>query len=113
MAATGILSVAAGNRIDYTPGSAVTAGDLVILEDLVGLATEDIAASVLGSLAVEGVFRFPKNGTAIAQGKYVYWHGADANAGPESSTGTGDALLGKAAKAAAAGDSTVDVKLTP
>ena len=49
-----------GSSIDYTPGAAVAAGDVVVQGDLVGVAKLDIPANVLGALAVTGVFDFPK-----------------------------------------------------
>ena len=61
--------VQVGNSIDYTPDAAVSAGDVVIQGDLVGVAKLDIAAGALGALAVWGVFDFPKatsEGRAIA-----------------------------------------------
>ena len=42
-----------GKNVDYTPGSAVTAGDVVVQGDLVGVAKLDIAANRQGALAVE------------------------------------------------------------
>ena len=59
-----------GKSIDYTPGSDVAAGDVVVQGELVGVARTPIAASALGSLAVTGVFDFPKatgESTAIAE----------------------------------------------
>lgn len=61
------------DTIDYTPSSAVTAGDVVILGDIVGVASGDIAANVLGSLDVEGVFDLPKTSAVFAVGDPVYW----------------------------------------
>ena len=49
-----------GNAIDYTPGADVSAGDVVVQGDLVGVAKRDISANTLGALAVAGVFDFPK-----------------------------------------------------
>ena len=69
-----------GKSIDYTPGADVTAGDVVVQNDLVGVAKLDIAANVLGALAVTGVFDLPKAagvGEAIAAGTKVYWDVAD------------------------------------
>ncbi len=69
-----------GKSIDYTPGSAVAAGAVVVQAELVGVAKLPIAANKLGSLAVEGVFDFPKAtgaSTAIAAGDVVYWDVAD------------------------------------
>ena len=60
--------------IDYTPGSAVTAGDVIVLGSVVAIATQDIAASVLGSLALEGVFKVPKITGANAVGTLIYWN---------------------------------------
>ena len=100
-----------GDSIDYTPGSAVTAGDVVVQGELVGVAKRDIPANALGSLAVTGVFDFPKAtgaGTAIAAGANVYW-----NAGTQVATTTsaGNKLIGKTVKAAADADATVRVRL--
>lgn len=100
-----------GNSIDYTPGSAVTAGDVVVQGELVGVAKRDIPANTLGSLAVEGVFDFPKAtsaGSAITAGANVYW-----NAGTQvaTTTATGNKLIGKITKAAADADATVRARL--
>lgn len=100
------------DSIDYTPGSAVTAGDVIVQGDLVGVAKRDIAANALGALAVEGVFDFPKasgSSTAIAAGVTVYWN---AGAGQATTTSSGNKLLGKTVKAAADADTTVRVRLT-
>ncbi len=100
-----------GTSIDYTPSSAVTAGDVIVQNDLVGVAKRDIAANVLGALAIAGVFDFPKStagGSAIAAGVTVYW-----NTGAQQATATasGNKLIGKTVKAAADADATVRVKL--
>ena len=100
-----------GEAIDYTPSSAVAAGDVVIQGDLVGVARTPIAANALGSLAVEGAFDFPKatgTGSGLAAGATVYW---DAVALVATATSTGNKQLGKVVKAAADADSTVRVRL--
>ena len=79
--------------MDYTPGSNVTGGDVVVQGDLVGVAKLDIAANRLGSLAVEGIFDFPKStagGSAIAVGTTVYW-----NAGAQQATATSSGWRGR------------------
>lgn len=43
-----------GLRVDYTPGGAVDAGDVVVLSNMVGIAELDIAASALGALSIVG-----------------------------------------------------------
>jgi predicted RecA/RadA family phage recombinase len=97
--------------INYTPGSAVTAGDVIVQGDLIGVAKGDIAANKLGALAVEGVFDFPKASgasTAIAAGATVYWDAADQQVKTDSNSGA-NKLLGKSV--AAAGDSATTVRV--
>jgi len=103
-----------GNSIDYTPGSAVTAGDVVVQGELVGVAKLDIEANALGALAVTGVFDFPKAtgaGSAIAAGANVYWDVADTEAREDSESGS-NKLIGKTIKAAGDDDTTVRVRLS-
>ena len=103
-----------GDSIDYTPSSAVSAGDVVVQEDLVGVAKLDIAADVLGALAVAGVFDFPKTagvGEAFAAGMKVYWDVADAVAKTDDETGA-NKLIGKTIAAAGDDDTTVRVRLS-
>lgn len=100
-----------GNSIDYTPSSAVSSGDVVVQGDLVGVALKDIAANALGALSVEGVFAFTKDTNSsdiYTVGTKLYW-----NASSEIvSTSSGDGkYIGKVVKAAAAADTTVNVKL--
>ena len=97
--------------IDYTPGSAVAAGQVVVQGDLIGVARTPIAANVLGSLAIEGIFDFPKStagGSALAAGATVYW---DATNSVATATSTGNKQLGKVVAAAADADATVRVNL--
>ena len=104
--------VSTGDMIDYTPGSAVAAGDVIVQTDLIGIATQDIAASKKGALAVTGVFDFPKDtgsADAIVAGDTLYW-----DAGNEVATATASThkQLGKAVAAAAAATATVRVLKT-
>lgn len=102
-----------GDYLDYTPGSAVSAGDVVVQGDLIGIAKGDIAANKLGALAVTGVFDFPKAtgaSTAISAGASVYWDVADEEAKTNSESGA-NKLLGKTVKAAGDNDATVRVRL--
>ena len=58
-----------GDSIDYTPGAAVAAGDVVVQGDLIAIAKLDIAVGQRGALATVGVFDVPKatgGGTDIA-----------------------------------------------
>jgi predicted RecA/RadA family phage recombinase len=100
-----------GDVIDYTPSSAVSAGDVVVIGNIVGVATEDIAADDLGSLAIEGVFSLAKatlSTSAITQGTKLYW---DASGEQVTETEGSNKVAGYATKAASASDTTVEVKL--
>jgi predicted RecA/RadA family phage recombinase len=100
-----------GDYVDYTPGADVVTGQVVVQNDLIGVATRPIPANTLGALAVEGVFDVPKStagGSAIGAGVTVYW-----NAGAQQATATagGNKLLGKTTKATVDADATVRVRL--
>lgn len=100
-----------GRSIDYTPGSAVSAGAVVVQGDLIGIAKVDIPANKLGALAVEGVYDVPKAtgaSTAISAGVNAYWDVAEQVAKTDSETGA-NKLLGKTV--AAAGDSVATVRV--
>jgi len=74
--------VSPGRYVDYRPDADVASGDVVIVRDIVGVATRPIAANTLGALAVSGVFEFPKrtgSGTAIQAGAMCYWDSSHAN----------------------------------
>ena len=49
-----------GKQVDFTPDADVPVGSIVIQGDLVGITKRDLKADTLGSIAVEGVFDFPK-----------------------------------------------------
>ena len=103
-----------GDAIDYTPGSDVAAGDVVVQGELIGVAKQPIAAGALGALAVKGAFDFPKTtggGTAISAGAKVYWDEANAVATTDDGGGV-NKLLGKVVKAAADEDATVRVRMS-
>jgi predicted RecA/RadA family phage recombinase len=98
-----------GDTIDYTPGTAVSAGQVVVENGVVGVSAVDIPANELGALTIDGVFDFAKGAAAFARGDLVCWDDANNVATP---TGTG-VPLGKAVAAAVSGDATVRVKLSP
>jgi predicted RecA/RadA family phage recombinase len=95
-----------GRLIDHTPSSAVAAGAVVVLNDLVCVAPHAIAANALGKVDVGGSWSMPKATGAIGQGALVYW---DATAGNITTTATNNKRAGKAAKAAVSGDASVQV----
>lgn len=100
-----------GDAIDYTPSLAVSAGDVVVQGELVGVAKKNIAANALGALHVKGVFDFPKATTstsAITAGALCYW---DDNNDVATTTSSGNKLIGKCVAAAAAADTTVRIRM--
>jgi predicted RecA/RadA family phage recombinase len=107
---TNTLFRQAGEQLDFTPASAVAAGDLVRRGLTVGHAPRPIAAGTMDALQVEGVIRVPKASAtvfSVAGGAPVYW-----NAGTGLAVGTSNALyLGSAVGGGADGETFVDVKL--
>jgi len=104
---------ARGDRIDYTPGSAVAAGEVVhVGNGLVGIANTAISASTLGSLQVEGIAYFRKEaggGVTFAVGENPGWDETNNRA---VAPGSGEfALNGKVIATAADADDYVLVKL--
>jgi predicted RecA/RadA family phage recombinase len=102
-----------GNAIDHTPVGAVSAGDVVVQNDLIGIAKLDIAAGTPGALSVTGVFDLPKTagvGEAIGAGAKVYWDAGNVVATTDTAAGA-NKYLGKTALAATDNDVTVRVRL--
>lgn len=100
-----------GDVIDYTPVADVSAGDVIVLNDLVAIAKKDIEADELGALAVKGVFEMPKDigtGTDLSAGEDVYWNDTSEIVEAESS---GNVYLGKVELDAGVDDETVRVVL--
>ena len=101
-----------GKSIDHTPAADVSAGDVVVQGELVGIAKLDIAAEALGALAVTGVFDLPKadgEGTALTVGTAVYWDAADGQVNVDPA----NPFFGFAIAAAADADTAVRVLLVP
>lgn len=88
-----------GDSIDYTPGSAVTAGTCVLFGTLVGFPERDIAANALGSLRLRGIIEHDKaDSQAWTVGAKLYWD--DTNK-VFTTTSSGNTLAGTAAEAVA------------
>lgn len=98
-----------GDKLDYTPASAVAAGDIVVLGSLVTMADRPIAAGELGAVLTNGVVTGPcATGVTGAMGSAIKWY---ATSGVfHDTTGTNAGYL---AKARVAADSTVSVLLWP
>ena len=107
-----------GQSIDYTPGSAKSAGDVVVRGTrLVGITKSPIAASALGALAVTGVFDVVKDNSDISDGDPLYWDadgdpvGGTAGSGAFSSNAALGPFAGYALEAAGVGVGTVRMHL--
>ena len=106
-----------GKAIDYTPGSDVVAGQVVVLGSMIGIAVRPIASGALGALAIAGVFDVAKVNGAISVGVAVYWdadgdpQGGTAGTGAATTTSTDNTFLGHAVAAVGATDETVRVVL--
>jgi predicted RecA/RadA family phage recombinase len=105
--------VSPGVSIDYTPGSAVAAGEMVSVgEHLTGVATRPIPADTLGSLTVEGIFDCEKktgSGTDWDLGTVVYLDASEGHV--TDAEGDGDSLAGVTVEATTTSATTVKVKL--
>jgi predicted RecA/RadA family phage recombinase len=70
-----------GDEIPHTPSSAVTAGDVVVVGEFVGVAKNDIAASADGVLSVVGIYDVNILSTVtFAAGDIAYWDEAEGEA---------------------------------
>jgi predicted RecA/RadA family phage recombinase len=100
-----------GKYLDYTAGSTIAVGDVVVIGSLVGVAPRPIANGETGVVAVEGVYSVPKhssgaNSETITAGAQVKWYATSGVA----TTVTG-VNMGYAVAQAVTGASTVSVKL--
>lgn len=100
---------ALGKVFDYTCPGNITSGQVVVMQDTIGVALTDGKAGDVIAVHAENVFELPKLASSdIAQGKKVYW---DAAAGQINLTASGNTYAGKAYVAAGPGTTTVQVSL--
>ena len=102
--------VQTGDMLTFAPVPAggVVSGEGLLIGAAFGVCQYDADEGGEVEAAVEGVHALPKGAGAIAMGAKVYWTGTAL-----TTVASGNTLVGYAARAAAAGDPTVDVKLTP
>ncbi len=109
-----------GEVIQHTAAADITAGSVVVIKNMLGVALSDIATGETGSVALKGVFTLPAVSAAvISKGETMTWDvSAAAGAGSfdddQATPATGD-LTGACAVAWADsgnGDTTVQVLLT-
>lgn len=101
--------------IDYTPESAVYAGDVVLINGGIYIAPAAIAAGALGTLArCGGRWLGPNGGHGFAVNDDIYWDadgnpvGGTAGVGAFSRVASGNTLAGKVTKAAESTDASVE-----
>lgn len=98
--------VAKGETIDYTASTAVSAGDVIFVGTLCGIAKHDIPAGAVGALAITGVYDMEiASATVVAAGAKLYF------ASGALTTTANDYLVGTAIAASAAGSTVVRVKV--
>lgn len=80
------LFIQQGSAIDYTPATDVAAGEVVVLGELIGVATTPITAGEQGALALEGVVEClteePSVDGFASVGDPAYWNTFDKWAQP-------------------------------
>jgi len=103
-----------GAAIDYTAVADLPAGAVIVQGELVGTTRSELKAGQFGSLAVQGVFDFPKAagaGTAFTVGTLAYWDAANKVATKNAAAGA-NKLIGKCIKATVDADTVVRVRLS-
>lgn len=105
-----------GKVIQYTAGSNITAGTVLPIGNILGVALNDIANGATGSVMIEGVFTAPKVSAAvIAQGEKLVWDvsaGAFDDGAATPATGDVSGAPAVAFEAAGNGVTSLAVKFT-
>ncbi|EMK8764511.1 DUF2190 family protein [Escherichia coli] len=99
-----------GKTVEWVNGTgkAVLSGDLVVQDNLIGVAHADIPEDASGVLHTTGVFSLPKEAEAMTQGKLVYFK---ADTATLTATKSGNTLVGTVWCNAETSDATVCVRL--
>lgn len=102
--------VGPGVSVNYTAGADIASGEVVVANDLIGVAVAAIANGKEGALYLEGEFEVKKEAAlAINFGDKVYWD----NTAKEADKTNTNKILGYCTKGALAADTVVRVKLFP
>lgn len=98
-----------GEFMDYTAGTAITSGEVVLVGSKIGIAATDIAQGAKGSLAMDGVFSVAKlNTDVVAQGAALYWDNTNKRM---TTTAINNTYAGYAVEAAGSGTTTVKIRI--
>jgi len=107
-----------GERIVVTTSTAVTSGDLLMVNDLAAVALHDAAGEEKVACQAVGIFRLAhKANEAITQGTKVYWDAdgdpldGEAGSGCLTATATDNKYVGICWADAAQADQTIEVKI--
>lgn len=107
--------VSHGATVEWTNGgSAILAGAVVVMGNLIGVALTDIGAGAAGTVQIEGVFELACNaGDTITQGDVLDWDASESEFRDNiGSPASGDHTNGVVAVSDAA-SGLVEVKLLP
>jgi len=91
-----VIHVGDNDIIDYTPSTDVAAGEVVVLNDLLGVALSPLQGGRPGALMVWGMVDAPKASGNINAGVVVYW---DATNKVVTTSATGNKRAGITAEA--------------
>lgn len=96
--------------IDYTPSGAVAAGQVVVLNGGCYVTSRAIAASALGSLYCDGIYKgdYSTAGGTITDGAKVYFDDTNNNF---TSSSTSTTLFGRSVGGASSGSGTIVTRL--
>lgn len=92
--------------VDHTPGSDVTAGDVIVTNDTPRIAHRDIASGELGALAAGGGVYQMTADAAIAADTLVYWNAAASKVTETAST---HKIFGRTVQASSADGDLIEV----
>jgi len=98
------------DTIDYTAVTAISAEDVVVAGDMIGVARRAIAVGGLGALHLSGTYDFSiATAGTVSTGADVYW---DDTNDLVVTTASGNKYLGKTVAAKASGDILIRTRLT-
>lgn len=102
-----------GDVIQHTAAANITAGSVVKMGQILGVALVDIASGETGSVAIKGVYTVPKvTAAVIAQGESLTW---DVSAGKfddnAATPATGDVTGAAAVAAESAGNTATELQV--
>ena len=104
-----------GESLEILATSTIIAGELVVTNEVVGIAFDDIVDTERGNVAIEGVYRLAKdNGTAINEGDLVDWDVSALEVTKGITPASGDVVnFGICMKTEAQAATLINVKLMP